>query len=189
MPNISLDYTLTDASGGNKSGQLTAQVDYVDAGYESTNLSKLLDQIFIYQNSEDSFTVKHINFNKDFILGVFDATRSNYQGFGSSDGVAAAAETSLTNFITDNALTGISVAVNSGAATIVFTKNLTNTGTNDLPLDYFDILSQFASNNDSMLDLKGYSKAVFDNDTITFKAASYIDMTKPVINASYISLD
>ena len=70
MPLISLDYTLTDASGVNKSGQLTAQADYIEAGYESTNLSKLLDQIFIYQNSEDNFGVYDVNFNKDFIIGV-----------------------------------------------------------------------------------------------------------------------
>lgn len=48
MPFVSLDYTIVNESGVNKSGQLTAQVDSIDTGYESTNLSKLLDQIFIY---------------------------------------------------------------------------------------------------------------------------------------------
>lgn len=188
MPVISLDYTLTSGST-NKTGQITAQVSGTTTSQEEENLLKLLDQIFVMTNYDSQYELYDYNLNQDFIIGLFDAVGQNYQGFATS-AEATTAKTSLTNFITDNALTGVSVAVNSAAATIVFTKNSTNTGTNNLPLDYFNILSQFVSNNDSAMNLKGYSKAVLDSNTITFKTAAYINVTKPAkVNASYISVD
>ena len=184
MPTISLDYTLTSGSI-NKTGQITAQVSGTSVSENTQNLLKLLDQIFVLPG----YDIYDYNLNQDFIIGLFDAIGENYQGFGTS-AEATTAKTNLTNFITDNALTGVSVAVNSAAATIVFTKNSTNTGTNNLPLDYFNILSQFVSKNDPAMNLKGYSKAVLDSNTITFKTAAYINVTKPAkVNASYISVD
>lgn len=188
MPVISLDYTLTSGST-NKTGQITAQVSGTTTSQEEENLLKLLDQIFVMTNYDSQYELYDYNLNQDFIIGLFDAVGQNYQGFATS-AEATTAKTSLTNFITDNALTGVSVAVNSAAATIVFTKNSTNTGTNNLPLDYFNILSQFVSKNDSAMNLKGYSKAVLDSNKITFKTAAYINVTKPAkVNASYISVD
>ena len=184
MPTISLDFTLTSGSI-NKTGQITAQVSGTTTSQDAQNLSKLLDQIFVLPG----YDIYDYNLNQDFIIGLFDAIGENYQGFGTS-AEATTAKTNLTKFITDNALTGVSVAVNSAAATIVFTKNSTNTGTNNLPLDYFNILSQFVSKNDPAMNLKGYSKAVLDSNTITFKTAAYINVTKPAkVNASYISVD
>lgn len=188
MPNISLDYTLTDASGGNKSGQITAQVDSVDAGYESTNLSKLLDQIFIYQNGEDSFTVNDINFNKDFIIGVYDASESNYQGFAVIE-QANKVKTEIDAYIDSNNLSPISTTVSSSVATIKFSKNQTNTGVGNIPLDYFDELSKFINNDDTKLNLKGYTKAALANNTISFKSAQLIKIVKPQVDANYISLN
>ena len=188
MPAISLDYTLTSGST-NKTGQITAQVSGTSVAENTQNLSKLLDQIFVTTNDGSGYEIYDYNLNQDFIIGLFDTVGQNYQGFGTS-AEATTAKTDLTNFITDNALTGVSVAVNSAAATIVFTKNSTNTGTNNFPLDYFNILSQFVSKNDSAMNLKGYSKAVLGSTTITFKTAAYINVTKPAkVNASYVSLD
>lgn len=188
MPIISLDYTLTSGST-NKTGQITAQVSGTTTSQEDENLLKLLDQIFVMKSYDSQYELYDYNLNQDFIIGLFDAVGQNYQGFATS-AEATTAKTNLTNFITDNALTGVSVAANSAAATIVFTKNSTNTGTNNLPLDYFNILSQFVSKNDSAMNLKGYSKAVLDSNTITFKTAAYINVTKPAkVNASYISVD
>lgn len=188
MPAISLDFTLTSGSI-NKTGQITAQVSGTSVAENTQNLLKLLDQIFVMAGDGSGYDIYDYNLNQDFIIGLFDTVGQNYQGFGTS-AEATTAKTNLTNFITDNALTGVSVAVNSAAATIVFTKNSTNTGTNNLPLDYFNILSQFVSKNDSAMNLKGYSKAVLDNNTITFKTAAYINVTKPAkVNASYISVD
>ena len=188
MPFISLDYTLTDASGINKSGQLTAQVDSIDTGYESTNLSKLLDQIFIYQNSEDSFGVHDVNFNKDFIIGVYDASGNNYQGFAVIE-QANKVKTEIDAYIDSNNLSPISTTVSSSVATIKFSKNQTNTGVGNTPLDYFDELSKFINNDDTKLNLKGYTKAAMANNTISFKSAHLIDIVKPQVDANYISLN
>lgn len=188
MPFISLDYTLTDASGVNKSGQLTAQVDSIDTGYESTNLSKLLDQIFIYQNSEDSFGVYDVNFNKDFIIGVYDASGNNYQGFAVIE-QANKVKTEIDAYIDSNNLSPISTTVSSSVATIKFSKNQTNTGVGNIPLDYFDELSKFINNDDTKLNLKGYTKAAMANNTISFKSAHLIDIVKPQVDANYISLN
>ena len=188
MPFISLDYTLTDASGVNKSGQLKAQVDSIDTGYESTNLSKLLDQIFIYQNSEDSFGVYDVNFNKDFIIGVYDASGNNYQGFAVIE-QANKVKTEIDAYIDSNNLSPISTTVSSSVATIKFSKNQTNTGVGNIPLDYFDELSKFINNDDTKLNLKGYTKAAMANNTISFKSAHLIDIVKPQVDANYISLN
>lgn len=188
MPFISLDYTLTDASGVNKSGQLTAQVDSIDTGYENANLSKLLDQIFIYQNSEDSFGVYDVNFNKDFIIGVLDAPESNYQGFAVIE-QANKVKTEIDAYIDSNNLSPISTTVSSSVATIKFSKNQTNTGVGNIPLDYFDELSKFINNDDTKLNLKGYTKAAMANNTISFKSAHLIDIVKPQVDANYISLN
>ena len=188
MPNISLDYTLTDASGISKSGQLTAQADTIDTGYESTNLSKLLDQIFIYQNGEDSFTVNDINFNKDFIIGVYYASESNYQGFAVIE-QANKVKTEIDAYIDSNNLSPISTTVSSSVATIKFSKNQTNTGVGSTPLDYFDELSKFINNEDIKLNLKGYAKATLANNAISFKSAHLINIVKPQADANYISLN
>ena len=188
MPFISLDYTLTDASGVNKSGQLTAQADYIEAGYESTNLSKLLDQIFIYQNSEDSFSVYDFNFNKDFIIGVFDGNGGNYQGFAVIEQVDKV-KNEIDNYIATNNLSPIATTVSNSIATIKFSKNQTNTGVGNTPLDYFDELSKFINNDDTKLNLKGYTKAAMANNTISFKSAHLINIVKPQVDASYISLN
>lgn len=188
MPFISLDYTLTDASGVNKSGQLTAQVDSIDTGYENANLSKLLDQIFIYQNSEDSFGVYDVNFNKDFIIGVLDVPESNYQGFAVIE-QANKVKTEIDAYIDSNNLSPISTTVSSSVATIKFSKNQTNTGVGNMPLDYFDELSKFINNDDTKLNLKGYTKAAMANNTISFKSAHLIDIVKPQVDANYISLN
>lgn len=188
MPNISLDYTLTDASGISKSGQLTAQVDTIDTGYESTNLSKLLDQIFIYQNSEDSFGVYDVNFNKDFIIGVLDVPESNYQGFAVTE-QANKVKTEIDAYIDSNNLSPISTTVSSSVATIKFNKNQTNTGAGSTPLDYFDELSKFINNEDIKLNLKGYAKATLANNAISFKSAHLINIVKPQVDANYISLN
>lgn len=188
MPYISLDYTLTDASGVNKSGQLTAQVDYIEAGYESANLSRLLDQIFIYQYSEDSLTVYEANFNEDFIIGVLDALEQNYQGFAVIDHVNKV-KTEIDNYIATNNLSPISTTVSSSVATINFNKNQTNTGAGSTPLDYFDELSKFINNEDIKLNLKGYAKATLDNNTISFKSTHLINIVKPQVDANYISLN
>lgn len=188
MPNISLDYTLTNASGINKSGQLTAQVDSIDTGYESTNLSKLLDQIFIYQSSEDSFGVYDENFNKDFIIGVLDVPESNYQGFAVIE-QANKVKTEIDAYIDSNNLSPISTTVSSSVATIKFNKNQTNTGVGSTPLDYFDELSKFINNDDIKLNLKGYAKATLANNTISFKSAHLINIVKPQVDANYISLN
>ena len=121
MPFISLDYTLTDASGINKSGQLTAQVVSIDTGYERANLSKLLDQIFIYQTVKDVFAVYSANLNKDFIIGVFDAPGSNYQGFAVIE-QANKVKTEIDAYIDNNNLRPISTTVSSSIATIKFNK-------------------------------------------------------------------
>lgn len=188
MPFISLDYTLTDASGVNKSGQLTAQVDYIEAGYESANLSRLLDQIFIYQYSEDSFTVTDINFNKDFIIGVFDVNGGNYQGFAVIEQVNKV-KTEIDAYIDNNSLSPLSTTASSSIATIKFSKNQTNTGVGNIPLDYFDELSKFINNDDTKLNLKGYTKAAMANNTISFKSAHLINIVKPQVDANYISLN
>lgn len=188
MPFISLDYTLTDASGVNKSGQLTAQVDYIEAVYESANLSRLLDQIFIYQYSEDSFTVTDINFNKDFIIGVFDVNGGNYQGFAVIDHVNKV-KTEIDTYIDNNSLSPLSTTASSSIATIKFNKNQTNTGVGSTPLDYFDELSKFINNEDIKLNLKGYAKATLDNNTISFKSTHLINIVKPQVDANYISLN
>lgn len=188
MPSISLDYTLTDASGINKSGQLTAQVDSIDTGYESINLSRLLDQIFIYQNSDDSFTANDINFNKDFIIGVFDAPEINYQGFDAVDEVNKV-KTEIDNYIATTNLSPISTTVSSSITTIKFNKNQTNTGVGSTPLDYFDELSKFINNEDIKLNLKGYAKATLANSAISFKSAHLINIVKPQVDANYISLN
>ena len=188
MPFISLDYTLTDASGVNKSGQLTAQVDYIEAGYESANLSRLLDQIFIYQYSEDSFTVTDINFNKDFIIGVFDVNGGNYQGFAVIDHVNKV-KTEIDTYIDNNNLSPLSTTASSSIATINFNKNQTNTGAGSTPLDYFDELSKFINNDDTKLNLKGYAKATLANNTISFKSTHLINIVKPQVDANYISLN
>ena len=188
MSSISLDYKLTDASGINKSGQLTAQVDSIDTGYESTNLSKLLDQIFIYQNSEDSFGVYDVNFNKDFIIGVLDVPESNYQGFAVIE-QANKVKTEIDAYIDSNNLSPISTTVSSSVATIKFSKNQTNTGVGNIPLDYFDELSKFINNDDTKLNLKGYTKAAMANNTISFKSAHLINIVKPQVDANYISLN
>ena len=188
MPSISLDYTLTDASGVNKSGQLTAQVDSIDTGYENANLSKLLDQIFIYQNGEDSFTVYDINFNKDFIIGVLDVPESNYQGFAVIE-QANKVKTEIDAYIDSNNLSPISTTVSSSVATIKFSKNQTNTGVGNIPLDYFDELSKLIENEDIKLNLKGYAKATLDNNTISFKSTHLINIVKPQVDANYISLN
>lgn len=188
MPNISLDYTLTDASGVNKSGQLTARVDYIEAGYEITNLSRLLDQIFIYQYSEDSFTATDINFNKDFIIGVLDVNEGNYQGFAVIDHVDKV-KNEIDYYIDDNSLSLLSTTVSSSIATIKFNKNQTNTGVGSTPLDYFDELSKFINNDDTKLNLNGYAKATLANNTISFKSKHLINIVKPQTNASYISLN
>lgn len=188
MPFISLDYTLTDANGINKSGQLTAQVDSIDTGYENANLSKLLDQIFIYQNSEDSFGVYDVNFNKDFIIGVLDVPESNYQGFAVIE-QANKVKTEIDAYIDSNNLSPISTTVSSSVATIKFSKNQTNTGVGNIPLDYFDELSKFINNDDTKLNLKGYTKAAMANNTISFKSAHLIDIVKPQVDANYISLN
>ena len=188
MPSISLDYTLTDASGISKSGQLTAQADTIDTGYESTNLSKLLDQIFIYQNGEDSFTVSDVNFNKDFIIGVYDAAESNYQGFAVIE-QANRIKTEIDAYIDSNNLSPLSATVTSSIATIKFSKNQTNTGVGNIPLDYFDVLLSFINNDDTKLNLKGYTKAAMANNTISFKSAQLIKIIKPQVDANYISLN
>ena len=188
MPFISLDYTLTDASGVNKSGQLTAQSDYIEAGYEIANLSRLLDQIFIYQYSEDSFTVTDINFNKDFIIGVFDVSGGNYQGFAVIEQVNKV-KTEIDAYIDNNSLSPLSTTASSSIATIKFNKNQTNTGVGSTPLDYFDELSKFINNDDTKLNLKGYAKATLANNTISFKSTHLINIVKPQNNASYISLN
>lgn len=188
MPFISLDYTLTDASGVNKSGQLTAQVDYIEAGYESANLSRLLDQIFIYQYSEDSFTVTDINFNKDFIIGVLDISEQNYQGFAVIDHVNKV-KTEIDTYIDNNNLSPLSTTVSSSITTIKFNKNQTNTGVGSTPLDYFDELSKFINNEDAKLNLKGYAKATLANNTISFKSMHSINIVKPQVDANYISLN
>ena len=188
MPFISLDYTLTDASGVNKSGQLTAQVDSIDTGYEKANLSKLFDQIFIDQNSEDSFEVYAVNFNKDFIIGVLDIPESNYQGFAVIEH-ANKVKTEIDAYIDSNNLSPISTTVSSSVATIKFSKNQTNTGVDSTPLDYFDELSKFINNEDTKLNLKGYAKATLANNTISFKSTHLIDIVKPQVDANYISLN
>lgn len=188
MPFISLDYTLTDASGVNKSGQLTAQVDYIEAGYESANLSRLLDQIFIYQYSEDSFTVTDINFNKDFIIGVFDVNGGNYQGFAVIEQVNKV-KTEIDAYIDNNSLSPLSTTASSSIATIKFNKNQTNTGVGSTPLDYFDELSKFINNEDIKLNLKGYAKATLANNTISFNSTHLINIVKPQVDANYISLN
>ena len=188
MPFISLDYTLTDASGINKSGQLTAQADYLDEVYKNTNLSKLLDQIFIYQNSEDSFSVYDFNFNKDFIIGVLDANEQNYQGFAAI-GQVDKVKTEIDTYIDSYNLSPISTTVSSSVATIKFNKNQTHTGDDGTPLDYFDELSKFINNEDTKLNLKGYAKATLANNTISFKSVHLINIVKPQIDASYISLN
>lgn len=188
MPFISLDYTLTDASGINKSGQLTAQADSLDEAYKNTNLSKLLDQIFIYQNSEDSFSVYDFNFNKDFIIGVMDANEQNYQGFAAI-GQVDKVKTEIDAYIDNNNLSPISTTVSSSITTIKFNKNQTNTGVGSTPLDYFDELSKFINNEDIKLSLKGYAKATLANNTISFKSTHLINIVKPQIDASYISLN
>lgn len=188
MPFISLDYTLTDASGVNKSGQLTAQVDSIDTGYESTNLSKLLDQIFIYQGGEDSFTVYEANLNEDFIIGVLDVSEQNYQGFAVIDHVDKV-KNEIDTYVATNNLSPISTTVSSSVATINFNKNQTNTGVDSTPLDYFDELSKFIKNEDTKLNLKGYAKATLANSTISFKSTHLINIVKPQIDASYISLN
>lgn len=188
MPNISLDYTLTDASGVNKSGQLTAQVDSIDTGYESTNLSKLLDQIFIYQGSEDSFTVYEANLNEDFIIGVLDVSEQNYQGFAVIDHVDKV-KNEIDTYVDNNNLSPLSTTVSSSVATIKFNKNQTNTGAGSTPLDYFDELSKFINNEDIKLNLKGYAKATLANNAISFKSAHLIDIVKPQVDANYISLN
>ena len=188
MPFVSLDYTIVNESGVNKSGQLTAQVDSIDTGYESTNLSKLLDQIFIYQGSEDSFGVYDVNFNKDFIIGVYDASGNNYQGFAVIE-QANKVKTEIDTYIDSNNLSPISTTVSSSVATIKFSKNQTNTGVGNIPLDYFDELSKFINNDDTKLNLKGYTKAAMANNTISFKSAHLIDIVKPQVDANYISLN
>lgn len=188
MPSISLDYTLTDASGVNKSGQLTAQVDSIDTDYESTNLSRLLDQIFIYQFSEDSFTVYEANLNKDFIIGVLDVPEKNYQGFAVIDHVNKV-KTEIDTYIATKNLSPLSTTVSSSVATIKFSKNQTNTGVGNIPLDYFDKLSKFINNEDTKLNLKGYAKATLANNTISFKSVHLIDIVKPPVDANYISLN
>ena len=188
MPNISLDYTFTDASGVNKSGQLTAQVDYIKAGYEIANLSRLLDQIFIYQYSEDSFTVTDVNFNKDFIIGVFDTNGGNYQGFAVIEQVNKV-KAEIDAYIDDNSLSPLSTTASSSIATIKFNKNQTNTGVGSTPLDYFDELSKFINNDDTKLNSKGYAKATLANNTISFKSAHLINIVKPQVAANYISLN
>ena len=188
MPFVSLDCTLTDASGVNKSGQLTAQVDYIEAGYESANLSRLLDQIFIYQYSEDSFTVTDTNFKKDFIIGVFDVNGGNYQGFAVIKQVNKV-KAEIDAYIDDNSLSPLSTTASSSIATIKFNKNQTNTGVGSTPLDYFDELSKFINNDDTKLNLKGYTKAAMANNTISFKSAHLIDIVKPQVDANYISLN
>ena len=187
MPVISLDYTLTDASGVNKSGQLTAQADSIDTGYENANLSKLLDQIFIYY-SEDTFVVYDKNFNKDFIIGVLDVIEGNYQGFAAVDEVNKV-KTEIDNYIATTNLSTISTTVSSSVATIKFNKNQTNTGAGSTPLDYFDELSKFIENEDIKLNLKGYAKATLANNTISFKSVHLINIVKPQIDANYISLN
>ena len=188
MPFISLDYTLTDASGVNKSGQLTAQVVSIDTGYESANLSSLLDQIFIYQTVEDIFGVYDVNFNKDFIIGVLDVPESNYQGFAVIE-QANKVKTEIDAYIDSNNLSPISTTVSSSVATIKFSKNQTNTGVGSTPLDYFDELSKFINNEDIKLNLKGYAKATLANNAISFKSAHLINIVKPQVDANYISLN
>ena len=188
MPFISLDYTLTDASGINKSGQLTAQVGSIDTGNEITNLAKLFDQIFIYQSGEDSFGVYDENFNKDFIIGVWDVTEQNYQGFSVIDHVNKV-KTEIDAYIDSNNLSPISTTVSSSVATIKFSKNQTNTGVDNIPLDYFDELSKFINNDDTKLNLKGYAKATLANNTISFKSTHLINIVKPQVDANYISLN
>ena len=188
MPFISLDYTLTDASGINKSGQLTAQADYLDEEYKDTNLLKLLDQIFIYQYSEDGFSVHDFNFNKDFIIGVMNANEQNYQGFAAIK-QANKVKTEIDTYIDSNNLSPISTTVSSSVATIKFSKNQTNTGVGNIPLDYFDELSKFINNDDTKLNLKGYTKAAMANNTISFKSAHLINIVKPQADANYISLN
>ena len=188
MPFISLDYTLTDASGVNKSGQLTAQVVSIDTGYESANLSSLLDQIFIYQTVEDIFGVYDVNFNKDFIIGVLDVPESNYQGFAVIE-QANKVKTEIDAYIDSNNLSPISTTVSSSVATIKFSKNQTNTGVGSTPLDYFDELSKFINNEDIKLNLKGYAKATLANNTISFKSVHLINIVKPQVDANYISLN
>ena len=184
MPSISLDYTLTDASGVNKSGQLTAQVSSIKAGNERTNLSELLDQIFIYQPVKDVFTVYGENFNKDFIIGFFDSSGSNYQGFAAIE-QANKVKASIDSYTISNPM---STTVSSSVATIKFSKNQTNTGVGSTPLDYFDELSKFINNDDIELNSKGYAKATLANNTISFKSAHLINIVKRV-NASYISVN
>ena len=188
MPFISLDYTLTDASGVNKSGQLTAQLVSIDTGYESANLSSLLDQIFIYQTVEDIFGVYDVNFNKDFIIGVLDVPESNYQGFAVIE-QANKVKTEIDAYIDSNNLSPISTTVSSSVATIKFSKNQTNTGVGSTPLDYFDELSKFINNEDIKLNLKGYAKATLANNAISFKSAHLINIVKPQVDANYISLN
>ena len=188
MPFISLDYTLTDASGINKSGQLTAQADCFDEEYKDTNLLKLLDQIFIYQYSEDGFSVHDFNFNKDFIIGVMNANEQNYQGFAAI-GQVDKVKTEIDTYIDSNNLSQISTTVSSSVATIKFSKNQTNTGVGSTPLDYFDELSKFINNDDTKLNLKGYAKATLANNTISFKSAHLINIVKPQVDANYISLN
>ena len=188
MPFISLDYTLTDASGVNKSGQLTAQVVSIDTGYESANLSSLLDQIFIYQTVEDIFGVYDVNFNKDFIIGFLDVPESNYQGFAVIE-QANKVKTEIDAYIDSNNLSPISTTVSSSVATIKFSKNQTNTGVGSTPLDYFDELSKFINNDDTKLNLKGYAKATLANNAISFKSAHLINIVKPQVDANYISLN
>ena len=188
MPFISLDYTLTDASGVNKSGQLTAQVDSIDTGYENANLSKLLDQIFIYQNSEDSFSVYDFNFNKDFIIGVMDANEQNYQGFAAI-GQVDKVKTEIDTYIDSYNLSPLSTTASSSVATIKFSKNQTNTGVGNIPLDYFEELLKFINNDDTKLNLKGYAKATLANNIISFKSAHLINIVKPQIDVNYISLN
>ena len=188
MPNISLDYTLTDASGISKSGQLTAQVVSIDTGYESANLSSLLDQIFIYQTVEDVFGVYDVNFNKDFIIGVLDVSDQNYQGFAVIDHVNKV-KTEIDNYIATYNLSPMATTVSNSITTINFNKNQTNTGDGSTPLDYFDELSKFINNEDIKLNLKGYAKATLANNAISFKSAHLINIVKPQVDANYISLN
>jgi hypothetical protein len=79
---ISLDFTLTVSGQSAKTGKLTAAVDYTDAGYEDSNLTTLLQQIFAY-NSSDTYTINDFNFNQDFIIGITAIIRKNLLKQGS----------------------------------------------------------------------------------------------------------
>ena len=98
-------------------------------------------------------------------------------------------KTEIDAYIDSNNLSPISTTVSSSVATIKFSKNQTNTGVGNIPLDYFDELSKFINNDDTKLNLKGYTKAAMANNTISFKSAHLINIVKPQVDANYISLN